>query len=362
MKVAIFCDKILKRDYTVKVLEAFLQIYPQAQIYTLAHQNQGIRGTLGRKKIYSSYLSHFVKDERDFWRWSCLIPNATRAATPNSAPPFDLTLCLSGGLGLSLPPSLAPVQVSYLLGWDLFERWPRSWGEKIFKALIHHHSLIHYARAQQLWTISEPLKERVSHALKESAPPIEVLSPFFSLGDYPLFPPGQRAALGGDYYVVEGEVFNLKQARKLMEISKAQNLKFIFVGEDSHLTPLKAANPKLFWGERCAGETAPFLAGAKAYINLCPVTFPERALASLAVGCPLVLGLPKSWEGVFQKGVFWSEKIEDLTGALRKCESERGGLKPQELRASVQKFNLHRFKTQFQGKLEKKLSNHLSGV
>ena len=76
MDATIVCDQLLERDDSTEIVEYLLDIFPDAEIITLAHRAGNILGPINQRKIRSSFLSKFCHDKESFLKWSALYPGA----------------------------------------------------------------------------------------------------------------------------------------------------------------------------------------------------------------------------------------------------------------------------------------------
>ena len=78
MKVALACDHLILRDYSVDILEKLCEIFPAAPIFTFAFKEGNILGEVTQRKIYSSYLSNKIKNFSDFQNTNFLFQGSHR--------------------------------------------------------------------------------------------------------------------------------------------------------------------------------------------------------------------------------------------------------------------------------------------
>ncbi len=354
MKIAISCDKVLERDYAIKVVEALLVVYPDAELYTFVHKSGSVLGPLEQRKIHSSYLTHLVNCDKDFWRQSFLIPSAAKKLKIPCR--FDLIINVSSGLSQGIDRCASSKQISYVLGDEFLMRaTPSSFREKLFGAFVKDWSLRAYQQADLVWVTSEEMKKKVIVSAPWLSQSVEVLDPFIKMEDYPLFPDAQSLLFPKDTYLVEAEKTQLEQASEISTLLTENKLKFKFVGRDSHLRSLKdLLGEESFFGDRCAGEMTPLLAGAMAYINLNPGFFPERAIGSLAVGRPVVLGERKGLKPLLNnEGAFFTSGVANLAAILDEVKAKNHQLESKKMRARVQKFNDIKFKAEVKRRVDR---------
>ena len=84
MKVALCIDSLLTRDDSIFLLEMALNLFPNSEIYTIAHKQGAILGTIETRPIVSSFLTHKAKNldvyKKNFW----IMPSAVKVAPTTS--------------------------------------------------------------------------------------------------------------------------------------------------------------------------------------------------------------------------------------------------------------------------------------
>ena len=74
MKTALAIDSLLLRDDSIFIIELILNLFPDSEIYTIAHKQGSILGTIETKPIVSSFLTHKAKDPSVFKKIYGLCP------------------------------------------------------------------------------------------------------------------------------------------------------------------------------------------------------------------------------------------------------------------------------------------------
>lgn len=94
LKIAFAIDYILDRNDALQTFELLINLIPDADILTLAHR-RGVGGSLEDRKIYSSYLSHIVKTEKDILKHPFLYMASKPEQFINEK--YDYVICFSLG-------------------------------------------------------------------------------------------------------------------------------------------------------------------------------------------------------------------------------------------------------------------------
>lgn len=291
MKIVVSCDALVARDYAVSIVESMLLLYEDAELYSIVHHEGKIIGPVEQRRIHSSYLSTIINDDYPFgdlwWKKAHLIPSALKKLhIPCSV---DLIINISSGFSQGISHCEGVKQITYLVDNQFEMRKPKFFREKIFRSFLENWAEKSLLRCDELWVPSE--KSALFWSERHSN--VKVLSPFFKASDFPLFPAAIRKTLPSDFLALESNGLTGAQAEQIILGLLEQNIKFKFVGRDDHLDSLKEKynenndDTVEFWGERCAGELAPFLAAARGYICFQKSGFPIHAIEALSTGTPV---------------------------------------------------------------------------
>lgn len=350
MKVVVSCDALVSRNSTIEVIENILQLYEEAELYTIVHHQGEILGPIEQRRIQSTYLSNMIKEPLPFgdewWKRAMLIPGACKNLTiPCSV---DLLINISSGFSQGFARCEGVYQITYLAENKFLERKPKFWRERIFRAYLENWALKSMKQADELWVTHEKSREFWS----DKHPNVKVMSPFFKATDFPLFPEATRKAFPKDFFCLDAESLNQDQAEKLVKSLQADNLKFKFVGNDGHLSALKEKlGDSTFFGWRCAGELAPILAACRGFLSFQNVGFPVRAVEALSTGTPV--WMPKESEGhsfLDGEGVLGKEEsISDLPGIFEKMAD----FDPKKVHGQTNKFHEIKFRSELKRRVDK---------
>lgn len=345
MKIVVSCDALIARDYAVSIVESMLLLYEEAELYTIVHHEGKIIGPVEQRRIHSSYLSPIITDDYAFsdlwWKKAHLIPGALKKLhIPCSV---DLIINISSGFSQGISHCEGVKQITYLVDNQFLDRKPKFFREKIFRSFLENWAEKSLLSSDELWVPSEKSAAFWSEKHKN----VKVLPPFFKASDFPLFPEAIRKTLPGDFLALEANSLTADKADYLIDGLLEKNINFKFVGRDGHLETLKEkyGDKVEFWGWRCAGELAPFLAAARGYICFQEAGFPIQAIEAMSTGTPVWIAkdsksldyLERDKEGLFTGADFVTE-AEDLFNAM-------AGLDIKKIHGQVQKFHDLKFRS-----------------
>lgn len=353
MKVAISCDHILERNSVHEVIEIVLEIFEDAEIYTLAHKEKAVLGPIELRRIHSTYLSRICSTPEDLYKNSFLIPGAAKSLyVPCSV---DLLINISEGLSHGIKTCEKTKVIHYLYQDALGRREAKSIREKIFRKFLLHWSEKSIMGESPLWVSTDILKEDLGGLGRSS----EVLPPSIKIDDFPLFPEGLRKTFPYDFYLINTQGLDVKVAKEIVDILDSISLKYKFIGFDEHLESLKTSpEDSRFFGERCAGELAPLVAACLGLIDFGGEAFPLTALKVLATGRPVLIKKNRVTNSIFATatGVSVFSDIKSLKTEIKSLSSNPQEFEAQKLRAHAMKFHNVKFKSDFKRRVDKALS------
>ncbi|EQC45068.1 hypothetical protein M899_0459 [Bacteriovorax sp. BSW11_IV] len=346
MKVVVSCDELLKRDHLTEVVEAVLELYDEAEIYTLVHRPKAILGPIELRKIHSTFLSHKVKSSADLHNFSYLIPSAAKNLfIPCSV---DLVINISSGLSQGIKTCEKTKVVTYLYN-DAFLNSPKSWLEKIFSSYLKSYFKKSLKNVDVLYVSNDSLLEKVSRFRADAT----VLEPPFKINDWQIIP---SPVFTYDHFCINANGLDVAMAKKLKDYLVSESIKFKFFGDDEHLAQIKNGPEDIhFFGDRCSGELAPLLSGSAAIIDLSDGFFPEASLKGLGTGRPVIaLDSASNRSYLSGEGVFFTTKdeskifslIKDLLKDPKRFDSKK-------LRAVAVNYHEIKFKAELKRRLDR---------
>ncbi|WP_127715801.1 hypothetical protein [Halobacteriovorax sp. HLS] len=353
MKIAISCDDLLIRDHYTEIVETVAMAYEDAEIYTLVHKEKAMLGTIELRKVHSSYLSHKIKDRESLCKNSFLIPNAaTNLFIPCSV---DIIINISNGMGQGIRKCKDTKLITYLYDFHYLNREKKSLREKLFGSYLKKWTLNSLCQSDEIWVTNEEMEKNVKSFFSGT---VRVIEPPFRSEDYPLLPiKGEKL----DYYAINAQDLQVETAIGISLFLDEYNLSYKFFGDDTHLASMKLneEDPR-FFGDRCSGELAPFLAHSKAVIDLSKRAFPEHALKGLSCGRPLIcLNTPNYQSYLGTDGIMWVEGSSDsVIEAIKEMNNKYHTFDRKKLHGKTVKFHELKFKAEIKRRVHSFEENH----
>jgi hypothetical protein len=280
MKVAVAIDSLLERDESIFLLELVLNLFPDSEIYTIAHKQGGILGTVETKSIVSSFLTHRAKGvdvfKKNFW----VLPSAVKAIPLHHS--IEKVIVLSRGYihGLMLPENVE--KFLYILDWGLVDQRRLGW-QKLFSPYVNdwrEKALIKYPEI----AVSSRTLKRVLEL-----PNAEVIEATYRTEEYPFVKDEDHNFLF-THHLLHTQGLSIKEFKQIAEFLLAKGEIVRVLGPDAHIQKVLAANPKLeFGGDHCEATSALYSHQAKAVWDFSVSFFPARSFGALSTGRPVVV-------------------------------------------------------------------------
>lgn len=308
MNTAICIDSLLLRDDSTFLLELVLNIFPNSEVYTIAHKQGAILGQIETRPIVSSYLSHKVEKgevlEKNYW----VLPSAVKGIPLH--PSINKVIVLSRGYihGLSLPSHVE--RELYILGWDLVDETKLGW-QKFFRAFVNDWREKALRQYPKIAVSSEHLKERLE------LPNAEVIAPTYRTEEYP-FVRDEDHNFSFEHHLVYTHGLSVNEFRAVVKVLRSHDETVRVMGPFEHLLKVKDEFPEVdFAGDHCEATSAMYSHQAKVIWDFSRGFFPSRGFGALATGRPVVVAdTPENREylkeGAWFLGSFSPDALEAL--------------------------------------------------
>jgi len=281
MKTAIVIDSLIKRDDATFLLELVLNVFPNSEIYTIAHKRGGILGPVESRPIVSSYLSHKSQDpevlKKNFW----ILPSAVKGIPFH--PSIEKVIVLSRGYvhGLVFPDHIE--RFLYIVDWDLIDQDKLGWWQKLFRTFVNDWRERALTRYPKIAVSSEALKARLH------LPNAQVIAATYRTEEYP-FVRDEDHNFDFTHHLLYTHGLAPEEFQSIAEFLLKKDETVRVLGPDEHLKHLIAPNPKLeFGGDHCEATCSMYSHQAKVIWDLSSSFFPSRAFGAFATGRPVIV-------------------------------------------------------------------------
>lgn len=333
-----------------KVLEAILELYPAAEIFTLFHFPGSVSKAIESRRIHTSPLQEIASRIGDYRRLLPLYPAAVEAW---SFERYDLVISSSHAVAKGVDTGSVPhvcychTPMRYI--WDRFDDYfpPRRIFTR-FTATVVMQALRNWDRktaagVDQFVANSHFVKKRIREFYDRDA---VVVHPF--VDEIFLQPP--LNPFREEHHLMVSAVVPYKKVELAIEAARRRGFHLIVVGTGPLRTPLEAGAPPNvdFLGFVSVQELMHLLATARSLILPGVEDFGITPLEALACGTPVVAygeggALETVTDGV--TGIFFREaSVESLEEALTRVETTRWDRAL--LRERAAEFSRERFKAE----------------
>lgn len=338
MKIAIAVDSLLLRDESIFLVELVLNLFPNSEIYTIAHKQGNILGTIETHPIVSSFLTHRAKDAEVFRKNFWILPSAVKAIPLH--PSIEKVIVLSRGYihGLKLPSHVE--KFLYIIDWDLVDQSKLGW-QKLFSAYVNdwrEKALTHYP---VIAVSSETLKEDLH------LPNAEVIQPTYRTEEFP-FVRDEDHNFQFTHQLVYTHDLSVAEFRTIAQVLTEKGEMIRVLGPDAHLESIKKEFPKIeFAGDHCEATSALYSHQAKAIWDFTNTFFPAKAFGAFATGRPAVVRGSRVQREFLTQGAFFSGAItgESISKVWSEVEAQYQTIDRKVLRRFGLKWNERLFKS-----------------
>jgi hypothetical protein len=302
MKTALAIDSLLLRDDSIFILELILNLFPDSEIYTIAHKQGSIFGTIETKPIVSSFLTHKAKDSSVFKKNLWIMPSAVKNVPIHKS--IEKIIVISRGYihGLNIPDGVE--KFLYLIDWDFIDQDKLGW-QKIFAPYVNDWREKALVKFPKIAVSSEALKERLH------LPNSEVIAPTYRTEEYP-FVKDEDHHFIFTHQLLYTHDLTIDQFRLIVKILVSKNELIRVLGPDSHLDSIKKEFPQVeFGGDHCEATNALYSHQAKAVWDFSRTFFPSKAFGAMATGRPVVVRDLKIQSEYLTQGAYFLQDFDE---------------------------------------------------
>jgi glycosyltransferase involved in cell wall biosynthesis len=358
-RVAVVHDWLTGMRGGEAVLEAILDLVPQAELFTLFHFPGSVSPAIEARTIHTSFLQSIAPRVRDYRE---LLPLYPRAARSFDLRGFDLVIssshCVAKGVDANGAPHLCYCHTPMRYMWDRFDDYfPRSkpfqrFGASLFRPWLQAWDVKTSAGVSAFVANSRFVRDRIQRYYRRDA---EVVHPFVDEAFL-------RAPLieeRNDEHVIVSALVPYKKIDLAIEEAAASGRKLVIIGGGPLLeTYRRGARPNVeLMGHVSRDRIIDRLSRARSLILPGIEDFGITPLEAMTLGTPVVAlraggVLDSVEEGA--SGIFYGEAtVQALGRALDEVESRQWDR--QAIRARAAAFSREHFDRQFGGMMQRVL-------
>lgn len=338
MKIAIAVDSLLLRDESIFLVELIISLFPNSEIYTIAHKQGGILGPIETHPIVSSFLTHRAKDATVFRKNFWILPSAVKAVPLHSS--IEKVIVLSRGYihGLKLPPNVE--KYLYIMDWNFVDQKDLGW-QKLFTPYVNDWREKALTQYPTIAVSSEALKAELD------LPNAEVIPATFKTEEFP-FVRDEDHNFQFTHQLLYTHGLSVAEFRALAKVMTDKGEMIRVLGPDAHLSAIKKEFPKIeFAGDHCEATSALYSHQAKAIWDFSTTFFPSKAFGAFATGRPAVVRGTKVQREFLTQGAFFLDNFspESISSILTEVEENYQVMDRKVLRRLGLKWNERLFKS-----------------
>lgn len=358
LKVAIVHDWLVTYGGAERVVETFLEIFPQADIYTLVYDEKKMGKIFPKEKVHTTFIQKIPKATKIYTKLLPLMPYAFESFNFNG---YDLVISSSSccAKGVIVPPftkHMAYIHSPMRYAWDLFYDYRRKSGllTRIFMNI--------FMKNIRVWDVIS--SQRIDEVIANSNYISNRIKKYWKISSKVIYPPVETERLGGnnleaeDFYVSFSRFVSYKRIDLAIEACKKLKKKLIVIGDGEERKNLEklADNDEniIFTGRISDEKVKDYLQRCKALIFCAEEDFGIIPVECQACGRPVIaFGKGGALETIVNgvTGIFFSEQtIESLIKGIEKFEKLEFDSK--QIIEHIQKFSKNRFKREILQQIE----------
>ena len=336
-----------------KVLEALCRLLPEATIFTLYYEPEGVSPFLRSRQVHASFLNPL----RRYYR--TLLPLAPLALEHFDLRGYDLVVSSESGPAKGVLTAADTRHICYCHTpmrylWDLYPAYRQEWTRSRLKRaamapLAHYLRMWDYAsaaRVDEFVANSAHVQRRIMKTYRRDAtvihPPVDVES-FYSN-------PSE------EYYLIISELVRYKQIDYAVRAFTATGRRLLVIGDGPEYRNLRemAGGSVEFCGRVPDEQLREILSRCRALIMPGEEDFGITPVEALASGKPVIaLGRGGVLESVPPNGgVFYEDASEAaLNAAVERFEAMEGDFAPAELQRAASRFSPSTFDANMRDRL-----------
>lgn len=365
MKVAVAHDWLTGMRGGERVLEAILELFPEASLYTLIHQENSTSPFVEDRKIHTSFLNNIPGVKKHYRKFLPLFPTAVE--NMKVAEDIDLLISSSHCVIKGIPKSTSTKHLSYIHSpmrylYDQFDTYFGSsaplyqqWGAKAFRNYLTNWDIKSNQNVDVMLANSTFVAKRIKNYYTRDA---EVVNPFVDLKDFEHLwsaPPHKE-----NYYCMVTAFAPNKRVDLAIEAFNLNKKKLLIIGsgqEESKLRSQSSSNI-FFLGNVSRLEIIKTLSQAKGFIFPGVEDFGITPLEAMASLTPVIAFKSGGVLETLDESVaefFEVQSAEQLNNAIERFELKKFLIS--DLISKAKSFSKDRFKMEFMNQVKRLMND-----
>jgi glycosyltransferase involved in cell wall biosynthesis len=353
MRVAIVHFWLVNMRGGEKVLEALLELYPQADVYTNVFDPSRLSAPLAAARVRTTFIDRLPLARTKLPWYVPLMPFALEQLDLQA---YDLVISCESGPAKGVITRPDALHVCYVFSpmryvWDMepeYLRMASPLARPFMRLAAHYLRFWDHASAQRpdvLIAISRFTRRRIEAFWHRDAglihPPVDTER--FAPRDVPR----------EDFYLCVGALETYKRVDLAVDACEAVGAPLVVIGDGPELARLRRVRPRhtTFLGRRPDAEVADHLARCRALLFPGVEDFGIVPVEAMAAGCPVIAFNRGGAAETVPDGVgglhFAEQTPEALADALRRFDAVAHTFDPARIVAHAARFGRERFKARF---------------
>lgn len=355
MKVALVHYWLVGMRGGEKVLEAFCDLFPDADIFTLVADPERLSPKIRRHRITTSFLQK-IGGRRHYQKMLPLMPHALESLDLTA---YDLVISSEAGPAKGVITRPDALHICYCHSpmryvWDLYPQYMAESG------LLARAVLFMAAPGLRQWDVTT--SHRVDHFIANSGYVAKRINKFYRRDAEVIHPPvevGRFKISDGpkDFYLCAGQITPYKKIELAVAACTRLNLPLVVIGDGASARLKQSAGPTVsFLGAVSDAEMERCFSNCRALIYPGVEDFGIVPLEVMASGRPVIAfarggALETVLDG--KTGIFFHEQTVDaLCAALTRFEADSSMFEPAVLRAHATSFEPERFRAELKTSID----------
>ncbi|MBT3726089.1 MAG: glycosyltransferase [Gammaproteobacteria bacterium] len=362
MKVAIVHYWFINWRGGEKVVEALLDLFPQADLFTHVYDESLTEGKLKGRNITTTFISKLPGAKKHYQKYLPLMPIALEQLDLRE---YDLVISSESGPAKGIIISPDATHICYCHSpmryvWDMYPDYVKTAGllsRWLMRPLIHYLKIwdrLSADRVDYFIANSSFVAKRINKFYRRSA---EVIHPPVDIDEFEL------NSEKSDFYLLLGQLTHYKRADLAVDAFLANGKKLIVIGDGEQYQSLKALeNDRVkVLGRASWDECKNYLSKAKALIFPGVEDFGMVPVEAMACGTPVLAfakgGALETVNDGHSGYLFYEQTVESLNACINKFE-EQSELIDSEIRNQAELFSMDIFKKKMTSFIQMKVEQN----
>ena len=356
-KVALVHEWLVDHSGSEKVLEQMLQVFPEADLFSLVEfLPDDLKPFIRHKEVTTSFIQKLPLARKHYRNYLPLMPLAVEQLDVSA---YDIVISNSHAVTKGVITRSDQLHLCYChspvrYAWDLYHQYLGEAGLRRGLRGAAAKLMLHYLRLWDLGTVN-----RIDHFMANSHYIARRIHKVYRRSATVVYPPVDTDAFTlqvakEDFYLTASRMVPYKRIDLIVRaFARMPDKQLLVIGDGTEMKKVRAvAGPNVtLLGFQPFAVLKDHLQRARAFVFAAEEDFGIIPVEAQACGTPVIAyGRGGSRETIINEktGVFFNEQTEDsIVGAVKRFEQIAHRLSPQVIRQQAEKFSVQAFRTAF---------------